>query len=111
MGLDRWAQKSYPRVVYDSRELAKCAGSKYTSNAILEPLTDVIRDVKSIALAGTPCTVQAVGLLRGSSNEFALRLAQKVRFIVGLFCFEAYDDSLIPISQAVSAFRHGALIR
>ncbi|HWQ18508.1 MAG TPA: Coenzyme F420 hydrogenase/dehydrogenase, beta subunit C-terminal domain, partial [Methanotrichaceae archaeon] len=39
--------------------------------------------------------VQAVGLLRGSSNEFAVRLAQKVRFMIGLFCFEAYDDSLI----------------
>jgi len=28
-------------------------------------------------------------------NEFADRLAKKVRFTVGLFCFEAYDDSLI----------------
>lgn len=98
MGMDRWAQKPHPRVVYDVKGLEKCAGSKYTSNEILESLKDIIKDpkVKNIALVGTPCTVQAVGLLRKSSNEYAVKLAHKVRFLVGLFCFEAFDDSLIP---------------
>jgi coenzyme F420 hydrogenase subunit beta len=96
MGEDRWAQKSYPRVVYDVSDLEKCAGSKYTSNTVLEPIQDVIRNVNNIALVGTPCTVQAVGLLRKSSNEFAMKLAHKVRFLLGLFCFEAFSDQLIP---------------
>ena len=93
MGVDRWTQKATPRVVYDSRDLVKCAGSKYTSNAVLEVIKDP--KVRNIALVGTPCTVQAVGLLRNSSNEYAVNLAQKVRFLIGLFCFEAFDDSLI----------------
>lgn len=97
MGTDRWAQKSYPRVVYDAKELEMCAGSKYTSNAVLESLKDLIKEpsVKNIAVVGTPCSVQAVGLLRDSSNEYAMKLAHKVRFLLGLFCFEAFDDSLI----------------
>jgi len=104
MGLDRWSQKSHPRVVYDSSDLEKCAGSKYTSNEVLECVKDLIKDqhVKNIALAGTPCSVQAVGLLRMSSNEYAIKLAQKVRFSLGLFCFEAFSDSVIEkITNAV----------
>ena len=96
MGEDRWAQKSYPRVVYDVSDLEKCAGSKYTSNAVLESIQDIVKSVNNIALVGTPCTVQAMGLLRKSSNEFAMKLAHKVRFLLGLFCFEAFDDQLIP---------------
>jgi len=97
MGLDRWAQKPQPRVVHDARELEKCAGSVYTSNAVLEAIKDVIKDseAKNIALVGTPCTVQAVGLLRRSSNEYALKVANKIRFLIGLFCFEAFDDYLV----------------
>ncbi len=97
MGLDRWSQKPHPRVVYDSSELEKCAGSKYTSTGVLESVKDLIKDqnIKNIALVGTPCSVQAVGLLRRSSNEYAIKLAQKVRFLLGLFCFEAFSDSVI----------------
>lgn len=98
MGMDRWTQKTYPRVVFDAFELDRSAGSKYTSNAVLDSIKDLVKDpkVKNIALVGTPCTVQAVGLLRKSSNEYALKLAQKVRFLIGLFCFEAFSDSMIP---------------
>jgi coenzyme F420 hydrogenase subunit beta len=98
MGLDRWSQKPYPRVVYDTFELNKSAGSKYTSNAVLEAIKDLIKDpsVKNIALVGTPCTIQTAGLLRKSSNEYSLKLAQKIRFLIGLFCFEAFNDNLIP---------------
>ncbi|HOO53861.1 MAG TPA: Coenzyme F420 hydrogenase/dehydrogenase, beta subunit C-terminal domain [Methanothrix sp.] len=96
MGLDPWSQEPYPRIVHDSKDLKKCAGSKYTSNAILEPIKDIMKSAKNIALIGTPCSVQAVGLMRESTNEFAARVAQRVRFVIGLFCFEAYDDSLIP---------------
>lgn len=97
MGMDRWVQKPQPRIVYDAKELERCAGSKYTSNAVLEAIKDLIKDpkIRNIALVGTPCTIQAIGLLRRSSNEYASKLAHKVRFLIGLFCFEAFDDSLI----------------
>jgi coenzyme F420 hydrogenase subunit beta len=97
MGLDRWSQKPHSRVIYDSSELEKCAGSKYTSNEVLESVKDLIKDqhIKNIAIVGTPCSVQAVGLLRASSNEYAIKLAQKVRFLLGLFCFEAFSDPVI----------------
>jgi coenzyme F420 hydrogenase subunit beta len=89
MGVDRWTQKAHPRVVYDADELGKCAGSRYTSNAVLESIKEP--KGKNVALIGTPCTVKTVGLLRKSSasNEYAMKLAQKVRFLIGLFCFEA----------------------
>jgi len=93
MGMDRWTQKAQPRVVCDVDGLVKCAGSKYTSNAILEAIKDT--KAKNIALVGTPCTIKSVGLLRKSSNEYSIKLAQKVRFLIGLFCFEAFGDSLI----------------
>jgi len=93
MGVDRWTQKAQPRIVCDATGVIKCAGSKYTSNAILEAIKD--SKAKNIALVGTPCTIQTVGLLRRSSNEYAIKLIQKVRFLIGLFCFEAFDDSLI----------------
>ena len=95
MGLDRWSQKSHPRVVYDSKDLERTAGSKYTSNEILEAVKELVRDpsVKNIAMVGTPCSVSAVGLLRQSGNEYAAKLAGKVRFLLGLFCFEAFSDA------------------
>ncbi len=93
MGVDRWTQKAQPRVVCDAKGLVKCTGSKYTSNAVLEAIKE--SKAKNIALVGTPCTIRAVGLLRKSSNEHAIKLTQKVRFLIGLFCFEAFDDSLI----------------
>jgi coenzyme F420 hydrogenase subunit beta len=97
MGADRWEQKAYAQVIGDPAGLDKAAGSKYTSNDVLETMRDVMNDpsVRNVALVGTPCTVQAVGLLRMSSNEYAVKLTQKIRFLVGLFCFESFDDSLV----------------
>ena len=51
--------------------------------------------VRNVALVGTPCTIQTVGLLRKSSNEYSAKLTQKIRFLVGLFCFEAFDDTVV----------------
>jgi coenzyme F420 hydrogenase subunit beta len=98
MGADRWAQKAYARVIDDPAELSRAAGSKYTSNDALEAMRDVMKDagVRSVALVGTPCAMQTVGLLRRSQNEYAAKLTQKVRFLIGLFCFESFKDSLVP---------------
>lgn len=97
MGSDRWTQKAYPRVVYYPEELRRSAGSKYDSNGVLESLKDVAKDssVKNIAVTGTPCTIEAIRLLRRSSNEYAVKLSQKLRFALGLFCFESFDSSFI----------------
>lgn len=98
MGSDPWAQKARARIVSDPAELARTAGSKYTANDVLETMREAMRDpaVQSVALVGTPCTIQAVGLLRASANEYAAKLTGKIRFLVGLFCFEAFDDGLVP---------------
>ncbi|WP_174591219.1 Coenzyme F420 hydrogenase/dehydrogenase, beta subunit C-terminal domain [Methanocella conradii] len=98
MGVDRWDLNAYPCIIEDAEGLERAAGSKYTTNGILEAMRGIIKDesIRSVALVGTPCTVQAIGLLRKSSNEYAERLAHKVRFLIGLFCFESFDSSLIP---------------
>lgn len=97
MGADRWAWKASPKAVFTTDGLKRASGSKYTNNDVLESLRSCLKDpnVKSVAIVGTPCTVQALGLLRQSSNEYAVKLAEKVRFVLGLFCFESFDDSLI----------------
>ena len=97
MGADRWLWKARPKVVFKSDDLKNAAGSTYTSNEILESLKDYVKDpnMKNIAIVGTPCTIQAIGLLRTSSNEYAVKLAQKLRFVLGLFCFESFDDTLM----------------
>lgn len=95
MDHDHWSQKAYPRAVFNAGDLKSCAGGKYTSNAILEPLGDLAKSAKNIAIVGTACSADAIGLMRMSSNEFAQKIARKVRFVIGLFCFEAYDESLI----------------
>ena len=102
MDHDHWSQKAYPRAVYDARELESCAGGKYTSNAILEPLGDLAKSAKNIAIVGTACSVDAIGLMRMSSNEFAQKIARKIRFALGLFCFEAYNESLIKALTEIS---------
>ncbi len=98
MGADRWAQKAYAHIVDDPADLDRMAGSKYTSNDALEAMKDVMKDasIRNVALVGTPCTMQTVGLLRKSQNEYAAKLTRKVRFLVGLFCFESFKESLIP---------------
>jgi coenzyme F420 hydrogenase subunit beta len=98
MGSDRWAQKAYARVIEYPSDLGRSAGSKYMNNDILEVMRDVMKDdrIKNVALVGTPCTIQTVGLLRNSTNEYSAKLTQKIRFMVGLFCYESFSDSLIP---------------
>jgi len=98
MGADRWAQKAYASVVSDSSGLDKAAGSIYTNNDALEAMKGIMRDdsIRSVAIVGTPCAMQSIGLLRKSSNEYAVKLTQKIRFAIGLFCFESFDDRLVP---------------
>lgn len=97
MGGDRWAQKAYPLVARSPEDLKKTAGSKYNSNGVIETLKEVAKDpsIRNIAIVGTPCTIEAIGLLRKSSNEYNQKLAAKIRFAIGLFCFEVFDDSFI----------------
>jgi coenzyme F420 hydrogenase subunit beta len=97
MSSDRWIQKAFPLVAYYPEDLRKAAGSKYDSNGVLEALKDVARDksVRSIALVGTPCTVQSASLLRASTNEHAVKLTEKLRFVLGLFCFEVFDNAMV----------------
>lgn len=97
MGSDRWVQKAHPKVVFYPDELSKTAGSKYDCNGVLEALKEIAKDdsIRSVAIVGTPCTIEAIGLLRASTNEYATKLAQKVRFAIGLFCFEVFDDAMV----------------
>lgn len=98
MGADRWAQKAYARVVSDSSSLDRAAGSIYMNNDALEAMKGIMKDdsIRNVAIVGTPCAIQSIGLLRKSSNEYSVKLTQKIRFAIGLFCFESFDDRLVP---------------
>lgn len=97
MGSDRWVQKAHPLVAYYPEELSRAAGSKYDSNGILEALKNIAKDdsIRSVAIVGTPCVIESIGLLRASTNEYATKLAEKVRFAIGLFCFEVFDEKMV----------------
>ncbi|MCD1295140.1 hydrogenase [Methanocella sp. CWC-04] len=102
MGSDRWAQKAYPMVAYDADDVLRSAGSKYDSNAVIESFKEIAEDpsIRNVALVGTPCAIEAMGLLRKSGNEYAQKFSKKLRFTIGLFCFESFSDSMV--SEVVS---------
>jgi coenzyme F420 hydrogenase subunit beta len=97
MSSDRWAHKARPVIVYDAEDVMRAAGSKYDSNASFQSLKEMAQDpyIKNVALVGTPCSIEAAGLLRRSNNEYALKLSDKLRFSIGLFCFESFKDSMM----------------
>jgi len=97
MGADRWLMKAHPRIAYYPEELNRAAGSKYDSNGILEALKDIAKDdsVRHVAIVGTPCVMESIGLLRASTNEYAIKLSQKIRFAIGLFCFEVFGEGIV----------------
>jgi coenzyme F420 hydrogenase subunit beta len=97
MGGDKWAQKAQPVIAYYPEDLRRAAGSKYDSNAVLESMKGLIKDhsINNVAIVGTPCTIESLGLLRKSPNEYAQKLASKVRFSIGLFCFESFMDGMV----------------
>ena len=73
MGSDRWLQKAFPLVAYYPED----------------------QSIRSVAIVGTPCTAQAAALLRASTNEYAVKLTGKLRFVLGLFCFEVFDGAMV----------------
>ena len=89
-GLDT-SRPWFPKPVVTSyeNEVVQCAGTKYTSAAMLTGLQDAVKQgAKRIALVGTPCQIQAL------RRREALDLNKSVNsdyLGIGLFCMETFD--------------------
>jgi coenzyme F420 hydrogenase subunit beta len=77
---------------YDLRRSAKI---KYIWAPVLTVLREAVydRNIKSIAIVGTPCVVQA---LRRIEETKLVRYKEKIKFRLGLFCWEILSHELIP---------------
>jgi len=77
---------------YDLRRSAKI---KYIWAPVLTVLRDAVYDksIKSIAIVGTPCVIQAIRRLEETKLA---KYKEKIKFRLGLFCWEILSHELIP---------------
>ena len=95
---DRWTLKPSSVVITKSDVLMQQAGSRYSwwvpllaalKNAVVQ------RKFKRIAVVGVPCAIQAVARIRESENDLLKPYAKAIRLMIGLFCTETFDYSLL----------------
>jgi coenzyme F420 hydrogenase subunit beta len=97
MDVDRWNQKSEPKLAVTRDEILAAAGSRYVWAPILKELRDAIeeRKLKKIAIVGTPCVMSAVRKIRESDLDVLSIYKNAIRLSLGLFCTEIFTDKLI----------------
>jgi len=83
-------------------EVLACAGSHYSASPSLAALNRAARQgVERLAVVGRPCQVLAVRKMQGLRNPTPNNLsAQKVKFLVGLFCFWSLDTGIYSFMRA-----------
>ncbi len=78
-------------------ELTQCSKSKYLWYPVLKDLQNYLRDdsIQSLAVVGVPCVVHAVRRIQESDLEGIGEAAKKIKFVLGLFCFEIFRKELL----------------
>jgi coenzyme F420 hydrogenase subunit beta len=91
---DRWNHNPRSVLITSAGELIEHAGSRYNwSVPVLRSLKTAIvgKKLKSLAVVGTPCVVQAARAMKDSSNDLLIPFGRSIRLIIGLFCTESFD--------------------
>ena len=85
---------SNTRIARNYDDLKKSSKVKYVWAPVLEKLQEVSRDksIKSVAIIGTPCVIQAVRRIERSDLK---KLKKKIKLSIGLFCWEIFRNELI----------------
>lgn len=95
---DRFTLKPSSVIITGSGALVMQAGSRYSwwvpllaalKKAVIE------RKYKKIAVIGLPCAVQALAQIRSGDNDLLVPYAGAIRLVIGLFCTESFDYSLL----------------
>jgi len=97
MDVDRWNQKSEPKLAVTWDDILAAAGSRYVWAPILKKLREAIeeRKLKKIAIVGTPCVMSAVRKIRESDLDVLSIYKKAIRLSLGLFCTETFTDKLL----------------
>lgn len=87
------AGRTRARIVTSAGEIAETAGLQYIWTPLLDALNQAVFDLglKNLAIAGTPCTAQAVRRLMDSKEERLAPYRQILRLNMALFCTGVYQ--------------------
>ncbi len=95
---DRWTLRPSSVVITRSDMLIHEAGSRYSWWVpLLAALKQAVIEKKyrKIAVVGVPCVVQALTRMRESDNDLLKPYGTAIRLVIGLFCTETFDYSLL----------------
>jgi coenzyme F420 hydrogenase subunit beta len=95
---DRWTLRPSSVVITRSDMLIHEAGSRYSWWVpLLAALKQAVieKNYRKIAVVGVPCVVQALTRMRESDNDLLKPYGEAIRLVIGLFCTETFDYSLL----------------
>ncbi len=77
--------------------LKQSSKSKYLWYPVLKDLQKFLLDdsIKSLAIVGVPCVVQAVRRIQEADLVDIGEAKEKIKFVLGLFCFEIFKKELL----------------
>jgi coenzyme F420 hydrogenase subunit beta len=86
---DLW--RPWPDVVFDTKELIRASGTKYSTSPVTIGLRYAVEDYASnnVGIVGVPCEVQTIRKMQ-YSHKASSKLGSHVKFVVGLFCMESF---------------------
>jgi len=83
------------KVVSDVEELIKSAGTKYVAAPSVLGVRDALEaGYEKIGFVGTPCQIQALRKVQMLDEPYRIG-QEKIHLLLGLFCMEAFQPSLI----------------
>lgn len=97
MDIDRWTLKPRSKIATSIADLVESAGHQYIWFPLLEVLNEAIyeRNLKNIAIVGTPCVIQAVKRMKESKLPAMASYKDAIRLTIGLFCPGIYSPEII----------------
>jgi len=102
--VDHWTLIPFPHVAVSISDLVESAGNQYIWMPTLEGLVEAIykKDLKNIAVVGTPCVMQALDRIRKSEEKALRYIADRIKLTVGVFCSSVYKQAALEeISDAL----------
>ncbi|WP_366924251.1 Coenzyme F420 hydrogenase/dehydrogenase, beta subunit C-terminal domain [Metallumcola ferriviriculae] len=85
-----------PTVAHSREEVLACGGSHYSASPSMGAVNQAVKEgAARVAATGRPCQVLALRKMQALDGDSSHNLAaNKVNFIVGLFCFWALDSAI-----------------
>ena len=97
LDIDPWELKPQAKIAYTVEEIVNSVGPQYLWTPVLDALNEAIfeRGMENIAVVGTPCTAQAIRMLKNSSNPLLKGYQDAIRLTIAVFCTGIYRPELI----------------